>query len=238
MPAFAGFSEDAVKFFRTLRKNNTREWFQPRKDIFDSSIRAVMEDLVGHINHEFGKFAPLHIAEPKKAIYRIYRDTRFSNDKTPYKTHIAANFPRQGMEKHSAAGYYFSVSDEEVEFAGGVYMPLPDGLLALRNHIVENDARFARIVAHKKLVESMGPLYGGSLTRVPKGFDANHASADFIRMKQWMFFKAIKGPAMMRSPDLLKEVVMRFKLVAPLVVFLNEPLERVLRRASSAGRLV
>lgn len=230
MAGFEGFSEDAVKFFRTLRKNNTREWFQPRKEIFDAKIRAVMEDLVGHINHEFGKFAPLHIAEPKKAIYRIYRDTRFSNDKTPYKTHIAANFPRQGMEKHSAAGYYFSVSDEEVEVAGGVYMPQPDGLLAVRNHILENHARFAKIVGHKKLVDVLGPLHGASLSRVPKGFDATHVAADWIRMKQWMFYKTVQGPAMMRSPDLLKEVVMRFKLVAPLVEFLNEPLAKIQRK--------
>ena len=100
MAGFEGFSDEAVKFFRLLRKNNTREWFQPRKEVFDTEIRAVMEELVGLVNHELGKFAPAHIAEPKKAVYRIYRDTRFSSDKTPYKTHIAANFPRQGMEKH------------------------------------------------------------------------------------------------------------------------------------------
>src|SRR5215475_12538760 len=128
MPAFEGFSEDAVKFFRTLRKNNNREWFQARKEIFDTKIKAVMEDMVGHVNLELGKFAPVHITEPKKAIYRIYRDTRFSNDKTPYKDHIAANFPRIGMEKHAAAGFYFSVSDDEIEVAGGLYMPDPDGL--------------------------------------------------------------------------------------------------------------
>ena len=238
MPGFEGFSEDAVKFFRGLRKNNTREWFQPRKEIYDSKIRAVMEEMVGHINHEFGKFAPLHIAEPKKAIYRIYRDTRFSNDKTPYKTHIAANFPRQGMEKHAAAGYYFSVSDTEVEVAGGVYMPQPDGLLAMRTHIAENHQRFGKIVNQKKLVELLGPLHGGSLSRVPKGFDANHPAADWIRMKQWMFFKSMEGAAMMRSPALLKEVATRFKLVAPLVEFLNEPLLKTANMASAAEMML
>jgi uncharacterized protein (TIGR02453 family) len=237
MPAFEGFPEDAVKFFRALRKNNTREWFQARKEVYDAKVRAVMEDLVGQINHEFGKFAPMHITESKKAIYRIYRDTRFSKDKTPYKTHIAANFPRQGMEKHSAAGYYFSVSDTEVEVAGGVYMPQPDGLLAVRNHIAEHHQRFGKIVRHKKLVETLGPLHGESLTRVPKGFDPGHAAADWIRMKQWMFFKTMDGAAMMRSPTLLKEISAQFKLVAPLVEFINEPLVRTASKPSASEML-
>lgn len=232
-----GFSDEAVKFFRGLRKNNTREWFQPRKEIFDTEIRAAMEDLVGQVNHQLGKFAPLHIAEPKKAIYRIYRDTRFSNDKTPYKTHIAANFPRQGMEKHAAAGYYFSVSDEEIEIAGGVYMPDAAGLLAIRNHIADGHARFAKIVSEKKVVSALGPLQGTSLTRVPKGFDANHAAAEFLKMKQWMFFKALTGAEWMKSPGLMKEVATRFKLVAPLVEFLNEPLVKAARKASAAEML-
>jgi len=237
MPGFGGFPDDAVKFFRGLRKNNKREWFHPRKEIFETKIKAVMEDLVGHVNHELGKFAPLHIAEPKKAIYRIYRDTRFSSDKTPYKTHIAANFPRQGMEKHAAAGYYFSVSDVEIEIAGGLYMPDPDGLLAVRGHIAGSHERFTRIVRHKKLVEVLGPLQGESLTRVPKGFDPNHEAADLLRMKQWLFFKTLDGVELMKSPALLKEVATRFKLMAPLVEFLNEPLVKASRKASAAEML-
>ena len=237
MPGFEGFSDGAVKFFRGLRKNNTREWFQPRKEIFDTEIKAVMEDLVGHVNHELGKFAPHHIAEPKKAIYRIYRDTRFSHDKTPYKTHIAANFPRLGMEKHAAAGYYFSVSDQEIEIAGGLYMPDPDGLRAVRGHIAESHERFTKIVRHNKLVELLGPLQGESLTRVPKGFDPNHKAADLIRMKQWLFFKTLDGAEWMRQPALLKEVATRFKLVAPLIEFLNEPLVKAAKKPSTEEML-
>ena len=237
MAGFQGFSEDAFQFFRGLRKNNTRAWFQPRKEIFDLKVRAVMEDLAGHINQELGKFAPQHIAEPKKAVYRLYRDTRFSNDKTPYKTHIAANFPLQGMEKHAAAGFYFSVSDQEIEIGGGVYMPDKDGLLAIRTHIAESAARFRKIVTEKKVVSALSPLQGEALTRVPKGFDAAHEAADFVRMKQWMFFKTLDGAEWMRSPGLLKEVAGRFKLVAPLIDFLNEPLVKAAKKASAAEML-
>ena len=224
------FSNEAVKFLRGLRKNNTREWFQPRKEVFEAEVRQPMEELVGLVNHELGKFAPEHIAEPKKAVYRIYRDTRFSSDKTPYKTHIAANFPRQGLEKHAAAGYYFSVSDEEIEIAGGVYMPDKEGLLAIRTHIAGAATRFTKIVSEKKLVGVLGGLQGEALSRVPKGFDPAHAAADFLKMKQWMFFQTLPGATWMTSPGLLKEVVSRFKLVAPLVEFLNEPLIKLARK--------
>lgn len=235
--AFAGFSEEAFQFFGGLRKNNTREWFQPRKDVFDVKVRAVMEELVGLVNNELGKFAPAHIAEPKKAVYRIYRDTRFSNDKTPYKTHIAANFPRIGMEKHAAAGFYCSVSDQQINIGGGVYMPDKDGLLAIREYIAESTGRFRKIVTGKKVVSAMGPLQGEALRRVPKGFDTEHEAAEFLRMKQWMFFKALDGADWMKSPGLAKEVAGRFKLVAPLVEFLNEPLVKAAKKLSAAEML-
>ena len=234
MATFPGFSEEAVKFFRGLRKNNTREWFAPRKDIYDQKVRAVMEDLVGLINQEFGKFAPLHISEPKRAIFRLYRDTRFSTNKTPYKTHIAASFPRQGMEKHAAAGYYFSVSDQEIEIGGGIYMAQPDGVLAVRTHIAGQAERFAKIVSSKKLIEAYGPLQGEALTRVPKGFDAGHKAADWIRMKQWIFFKTLEGSEKMRSPSLLKDVAGRFQLLSPFIEFLNEPLVKAAKKPAAS----
>src|SRR5947207_5514614 len=102
---FSGIPKEGVAFLRALSRNNDREWFQPRKEIFESKLKAPMEQLVEAINAELLKFSPDHITDPKKALYRIYRDTRFSKDKTPYKTHIAANFPHRNLVKHAAAGY-------------------------------------------------------------------------------------------------------------------------------------
>ena len=237
MPTFEGFSDDAVKFFRGLRKNNTREWFQPRKEIYETQVRSVMEDLVCDLNHELGKFAPLYIAEPKKAVFRIYRDTRFSKNKTPYKTNVAASFSRQGMEKLTAAGYYVSVSDTAIEIGGGLYMSEAAALLAVRTHIAGSHDRFAMIVGNKKLVASMGPLQGDALTRVPKGFDRDHPAADWIRMKQWLFFKTLDGAEWMRKPALLKEVATSFKAIAPFIEFLNEPLVKGARKASYSDEI-
>src|SRR5947209_7177135 len=109
-PGFTGFPPEAITFFRALKKNNKREWFQPRKEIFEEQVKAPMLELVTVLMQRLADFAPDYVADPKKAIYRIYRDTRFSKDKTPYKTHIAAVFTPRSLEKHSGAGFYFSVS--------------------------------------------------------------------------------------------------------------------------------
>ena len=118
--AFAGFPEEALTFFRGLERNNKREWFQPRKAVFDEKVKGPMLELAAVLNAEMERFAPLHITEPESAIYRIYRDTRFSKDKKPYKTHIAAYFPRRGLDRHSGAGYYAAISHKEVAVGGGM----------------------------------------------------------------------------------------------------------------------
>ncbi|HVW84134.1 MAG TPA: DUF2461 domain-containing protein, partial [Bryobacteraceae bacterium] len=123
---FRGFSPEGIAFLRDLKANNDREWFAPRKSIYEEHLRLPMIELVRAVHGEMLRFAPEYVGEPAKCIFRIYRDTRFSKDKTPYKTHIAASFWRNGMEKNRGAGYYFSVSPEEIEIAGGLYMPEPE----------------------------------------------------------------------------------------------------------------
>src|SRR5579863_6977269 len=166
---FPGFPPEALKFLRGLERNNRREWFQPRKEIFETKVKAPMIDLVEAINAELPGFAPEHVNDPKKAIYRIYRDTRFSPDKTPYKTHIAAIFPRRGREKHASAGFYCGVSLEGIEVAGGIYMPGPQELLAIRTWLADRHAEFRKAAAGPRKL--MGGLQGESLQRIPKGFD-------------------------------------------------------------------
>jgi uncharacterized protein (TIGR02453 family) len=221
---FAGFPEAGVKFFRSLERNNRREWFQPRKETFDSQLKAPMVALVESINGELAKFAPDYISEPQSAIYRIYRDTRFSSDKTPYKTHVAASFRRRGMDKHAAASFYFSISHKEVEVAGGVYMPGPEQLLAIRTHMAENYQQFSKIVGNVKLKTLMEELKGDQLSRVPKGFAASHPAADLVRKKQWLFYVTLE-PTIVTTPDVFGEVVKRFKVLTPVVEFLNAPLK-------------
>jgi uncharacterized protein (TIGR02453 family) len=209
---FPGFPPDARKFFKALKRNNDRDWFQPRKETFDSKIKAPMYELVTAINAELHKFAPEYINDPKKAVYRIYRDTRFSPDKTPYKTHLAAIFPRHGGEKGSSPGFYFHISGEQVGVAGGVYEPQPEHLYAIRSWLAENHEAFRKAI--RPAEKLLGKLHGESLTRVPKGFCAEHPAADLLKMKRWVFWAELAGE-LAESPKLQGELVKRFKAMLP-----------------------
>src|SRR5579884_1035782 len=134
---FPGFPQEALQFLRALKKNNRREWFQPRKEKYDALVKAPMIELVEAVNAELVRFAPDYVTEAKKAIFRIYRDTRFSADKTPYKTNVSAAFGKSTMKN---AGLYFSVSPENVEVAGGLYHPERDVILWTRQYIAEHHA--------------------------------------------------------------------------------------------------
>ncbi len=229
MAGFAGFPAEGLKFFTSLARNNRREWFQPRKYIYDEQVKAPMLELVTALSAEMMRFAPDYVGEPAKAIYRVYRDTRFSKDKTPYKTHIAAIFPRRGFEKHAGGGLYFSVSAKEIEVAGGVYMPAPETLLAIRTHLAEHHEEFREIIKSKKLRTLMGELQGEQLSRVPKGFPSDHAAADLLRYKQWLVYVML-DPRLATTPKLLPEVRQRFEAMMPFLEFLNRPLVGAKRR--------
>jgi uncharacterized protein (TIGR02453 family) len=222
-PGFSGFPDEMVKFFRGLKRNNRREWFQPRKHLFEQHVKAPMLELVGAINMELAKFAPEHVTEPKNAVFRIYRDTRFSADKTPYKTHIAASFSRRGGERLGTGGFYFSVSPEVIEVAAGVWHPDRDVMLLVRNHIAETHAELNLILADKKARKLTGGLQGDALTRSPKGFDPEHPAAGFIKMKDWVLDVTL-DPKLATSPKLQAEIVARFRAMAPLLHYLNRPL--------------
>jgi uncharacterized protein (TIGR02453 family) len=226
---FPGFSPEALTFLRSLKRNNRREWFQPRKEIFETKLKAPMIQLVEAINAELLDFAPDHITDPKKAVYRIYRDTRFSADKTPYKTHVAAIFPNHGPQKHSSAGFYFHLTAKSVGIAAGSYMPGPDELRAVRMWLAENHAAFRK--ASQQPQKLLGKLEGSAVTRMPKGFDAAHPAADLIRMKQWLYWVELDAKVA-TTPRLLPELVNRFRAAAPVIAMLNAPLRKAARATS------
>jgi uncharacterized protein (TIGR02453 family) len=220
---FPGFPPEAVKFLRGLEKNNRREWFQPRKEIFDTKLKAPMAELVEAINAELPGFAPEHINDPKQAIYRIYRDTRFSPDKTPYKTHLAAIFPRRGQGKHSSAGFYVHLSSKSFGIAAGAYNPGPEELFAIRTWIAENHEALRK--AARGPEKLMGKLHGDSLSRAPKGFDPKHPAEDLIRMKSWLYWTEL-DVNLAASAKLLGEILKRLRATAPVVEMLNAGLMR------------
>jgi uncharacterized protein (TIGR02453 family) len=221
--AFPGFPVEGIAFLRDLKKHNDREWFTPRKNIFEETVRMPMIALVRAIHGEMLRFAPEYVGEPARCVFRIYRDTRFSKDKTPYKTHIAAWFRRNGFEKNQGAGFYFSVSPEEIEIAGGLYAPDPPALLAVRQYISDNHEEFRESFASRRLRNLMGDIEGESVTRVPKGFDANHPAIDLLKRKQYVFFGSL-DPALAATSGLFGEIVKRFEAMTPFVKLLNHAL--------------
>ena len=214
-----------LDFLKALTRNNNREWFLANKSIYEESVKKPMEELVSALAEDFAKFAPEHVASPKTSIYRIYRDTRFSKDKTPYKTHIAAIFPRKGFEKHEGAGLYLHIGTDDVLIAGGVYMPMPEHLNAIRTHIAANHRKLQSIVESRQFHKLFDRLSGEQLTRVPRGFPADHEAADYLRHKQFLAGRSL-DPVQATSKRFYKTVVETFQEMMPLIRFLNEPIVR------------
>ena len=217
------FSPRALSFLRALKRNNDREWFKARKEQYDELLRAPMLAIIDALARDFRTFAPEVVASPKVSMYRIYRDTRFSEDKSPLKTHVAAMFPWRGLAKHEGAGMYFHVALDGVWVGGGMYSPDTSQLQAEREHIAANIKRFRAIVESPRFKQVLGALDGEQLQRVPRGFSKDHEAAAYLRYRQFLGGKEF--PAQFAcSPGFYKGILGVFREVAPLVKFLNEPL--------------
>jgi uncharacterized protein (TIGR02453 family) len=168
-------------------------------------------------------FAPEYIPDPKKAVFRIYRDVRFSKDKRPYKTNIAASFWRQNLPKNESASFYMHLDNKEVLLAAGIYMPPAELLRAMRLHVGENHEKLRSIVEDKKRKKLAGELQGESAARLPKEFLPGHPAEELLKRKMFLYWITLP-PKDAESPTFLAEVSKRFAAMAPLVEFLNEPL--------------
>ena len=224
-PANPHFTPQAIDFLRKLKRNNRREWFEARRDVYERELKQPMLALIEHLMHGMTEYAPNHLRPPQKCMLRIYRDTRFSADKTPYKTNIAAWWTRNGLEKTSGGGYYMHLSPTELIIAAGVYMPPKEQLLAVRQHLLEHHAKFRRLIENKKMRAKMTLHDPETLTRPPKGFDAEHPAIDWIKWRQWGVIATLPAAEALKPklPAIIEEY---FRLAAPLVDFLNEPLLR------------
>jgi uncharacterized protein (TIGR02453 family) len=214
------FNPESLRFLRGLERDNDRTWFDPRKALYEREVKAPMLALIEEINHELADFAPDHVREPRKAMMRIYRDTRFAADKRPYKTNVAAWWVKRGFEKTSGAGFYLHVSAKETVIAAGAYMLSPDQLRAVWRHIEANHTEFRALLAARKLRAAMDEFEPPNRKRVPRGFAADSPAADLLLHSRWGVSATLPADAAV-NPGLLKEIVRRFRLAAPVVAFLN-----------------
>lgn len=174
------------------------------------------------VNQALTAFAPDYVTDPSKAIYRIYRDTRFSPDKTPYKTHIGALLWHSRLGKNGGAAFYFHLSTTEFLIAGGLYHCPPPQLLLVRRHIAAHSDQLRAILGGRKVKSLLGDLQGEQLRRPPKGWPADHPAADLLKFKDLLLETAL-SPADAWKPSAIGEVTTRFRAMAPFVEFLNEP---------------
>jgi uncharacterized protein (TIGR02453 family) len=221
MPAH--FSQTALKFLTGLKKNNDRTWFDARKSTYETELKAPTLAIIEEINHALAPFAPEFIRPPQKIMMRIYRDIRFSKNKQPYKTHVSAWWARQGLEKTSGAGFYFHFGPDELRIAAGCYMPEKDQLLAIRRMLLERHEELRHFMSKRYLKDKMTPFDGLKMSRGPKGFPPDHPAMYLILCRQWGISTGLPASAAL-GPTLIKEIVSRFKLAAPMVQLLNEPL--------------
>jgi uncharacterized protein (TIGR02453 family) len=214
MADFDGFGKDFFAFFRGLKANNERAWFEENKPRFREDVQGPMSDFIAAM-------AP-HLKNPRPnggSMFRIYRDVRFSRDKRPYKEHAACQFRhRFGRDVH-APGFYVHLAPDEVFFGGGMWMPDPDALLKIRQRIAERPGEWKKVVTDKKFVQTFGGIEGEQLTRPPKGFDPAHPFIADIRRKS--FVAGVDSTAKAaQSATFVSEVAQTFRALSPLMRFL------------------
>ena len=218
---------EGLAFLRALARHNDREWFTPRKAVFEAELKEPMLAIIRKVTDAMTAFAPYFVRPAEKCLFRIYRDTRFSNNKLPYKTHVAAWWSRQGMEKTSGAGYYFHISDKEVVVAAGAYMPEKDQLAAIRHWLLDNHAEFRKALQRAAVRKAFSEFEGNALTRPPKGFPKEHPALDLIQFRQWGLAATLPAAAAL-EPGFAATLIRHFKLAAPVVDALNTPLAAAL----------
>jgi len=231
------FTEETLRFLRALKRHNDREWFKARRDQYEAHVRGPAVAFVGRMAVVLPTFAPEVVASPRLSLYRVYRDTRFSHDKTPLKTHIGMIFPWRGLARHEGAGFYVEVAPERSLVAGGIYAPQTPQLRAVRTHIAEHWPRFSAIVEQRGFRAAFGGLQGDQLSRVPVGFARDHPAGEYLKFRQFLAWREYPAQYAL-SPRFFGEVVRRMRQMTPLMRFLNEPLVAAARTAELAIGLV
>jgi uncharacterized protein (TIGR02453 family) len=228
------FTAKTLSFLRALKRNNDRDWFRARKAEYERHVRGPMIALVQRLARDLPAFAPELVADPKVSLYRIYRDTRFSGDKSPLKTHVAAHFPSRVLGRSSGAGLYLEVAPAWVWIGGGLYMPEATELRAIREQISTTHPRLHRLVTSGPFARRVGTLDGERLTRVPRGYAKDHPAAHYLRYRQFLAGREYEA-GFATSPRFYTEVLAVFRAVAPVVRFLNDALERGVRPMPAAA---
>ena len=229
-PTFTGFRPEAIQFLVDLSDNNDRAWFQPRKGEYERLLKEPLEALISALAERFeARGIPLR-ADPSKSPFRIYRDVRFSKDKSPYKTNLGASFPWVGEASgdgggrshdanvHSSGGY-FHLSPGEIFVGGGIWHPDKPWLESFRRHVVDEPGGIRKLADEPGFKATFGSLGGDSLVRVPTGFPPDHPDVELLKLKDVTFGRRLSDADAL-SPGLPDLIADTFETAMPVMRFL------------------
>jgi uncharacterized protein (TIGR02453 family) len=207
-------------FLKQLKDNNNRDWFNLHKTEYIKEL-ALIEEFADALLLELNVHDQIETPTGKKSIYRIYRDTRFSNDKTPYKTHWSGSFKR--ATKRRRGGYYFHIEPGNSFVGGGFWGPSPQDLKLIREDIAFDDRPLRAILNDKAFVSTFGELKGEQLKTTAKGFEVGHKATDLLRYKQFLLIRRFSDEEVL-SGNFLQLVNITFKNMRPFFDYMSDVL--------------
>jgi uncharacterized protein (TIGR02453 family) len=229
---FAGFRPAAFRFLRDLARNNAKAWFEAHRDVYERDVREPMRRLVETLDAELASIAPEIVGDPKRSMFRIHRDVRFSRNKSPYKTNAGAWFYHRDAGRKvgrdgegGGAGFYFHIDATTCFVAGGLWMPARPALLCVREAIAAQPTALARLTRapgfRRRFVD--GLREDPKLRRVPRDFPPDHPAAEWLKLQSFTAAASIE-PRVVTSPRLVDRLCRDAELLAPLVRWLNRAL--------------
>ena len=217
------FTKDFIKFLKDLSKNNNREWFNENKKRYEASVKDPFYNFVDELITRINIDDPRVTIEPKDAIFRIYRDVRFSKDKSPYKTQASAVISPGGRKDLVNPGMYLEINDKDFKIYGGLYMLDKNQLQSVREYIASNLKQFSKLLNDKKFKTTYGEIHGEQNKRLPVEFDKIKDEQPLIANKQFYFFDRLDLETILK-PNLTDIVMKHYHIAKPMNTFLKEAL--------------
>jgi uncharacterized protein (TIGR02453 family) len=224
--AFKGFPPDLFEFLKDLKRNNRRDWFQANKDRYKRSVVEPMSAFISAMDTRLASVSDCFIADPRPhggSMFRIYRDTRFSKDKSPYKTHASCHFRHMSGKDAHAPGFYMHFEPGDVFFGGGIWLPDNSVLRSIREAIVDDPDGWIDATRNRTFRKRFGSVEGDSLKRPPVGFDPDHPLIDDLKRKSFFAVREV-DPQLATTPRFVGEVAKAFVALVPMMRFLTKSL--------------